>query len=228
MITNNMRIKDIPWWNRPSNRINKKGEDKLNPAELLSLIIWSGKKGENAIDMSNRLLKKYSFSKISEMSITELEKEVGKIGAVRIRSMYEIFKLTNWVKRGGFKPTIECAKDVYNYFVDELKDKKKEHFYALLLDSKNRIIGDAKLISIGTLNSSLVHPRELFKPAIRDSANAIILVHNHPSGNPDPSDDDYKVNEVITNSGNLLNIKVLDHIIIGKDFFYSFKEKKIM
>ena len=120
------------------------------------------------------------------------------------------------------------CKRRYNYFVDELKDKKKEHFYALLLDSKNRIIGDAKLISIGTLNSSLVHPRELFKPAIRDSANAIILVHNHPSGNPDPSDDDYKVNEVITNSGNLLNIKVLDHIIIGKDFFYSFKEKKIM
>ena len=223
-----MRINDIPWWNRPSNRIRKKGEDKLNPAELISLIIWSGKKGENAIDMSNRLLKRYSFSKISELSLTELESEVGKIGAVRIKAMYEIFKLTNWVKRGGFKPTIECAKDVYNHFADELKDKKKEHFYALLLDSKNRIIGDAKLISIGTLNSSLVHPREVFKSAIKESANAVILIHNHPSGNPEPSDDDYKVHDVITNSGNLLNIKVLDHIIIGRDFFYSFKEKKIM
>ncbi|MFH1052879.1 MAG: DNA repair protein RadC [Candidatus Woesearchaeota archaeon] len=223
-----MKIDYIPWWNRPSNRIRKKGEDKLNPAELLSLIIWSGKKGENAIDMSNRLLKKSSFSKISEMSLSELEKEVGKIGAVRIKAMYEIFKLTNWVKREGFKPTIECAKDVYNYFIDELKDKKKEHFYVLLLDSKDMIIGDAKLISIGTLNSSLVHPREVFKPAIRDSANTIILVHNHPSGNPEPSDDDHKVNEAITDSGNLLNIKVLDHIILGKDFFYSFKEKKIM
>lgn len=223
-----MRIEDIPWWNRPSNRIKKKGEDKLNPAELLSLILWSGNKRENAIDMSNRLLKKYSFSKISELSLTELESEVGKIGAVRIKAMYEIFKLTNWVKRGGFKPTIECAKDVYNHFTDELKDKKKEYFYALLLDSKNRIIGDAKLISIGTLNSSLVHPREVFKSAIKESANAIILVHNHPSGNPEPSDDDYKVNDVITDSGNILNVKVLDHIIIGKDFFYSFKEKKIM
>ena len=219
-----MRINDIPWWNRPSNRIRKKGEDKLNPAELISLIIWSGKKGENAIDMSNRLLKRYSFSKISELSLSE----VGKIGAVRIKAMYEIFKLTNWVKRGGFKPTIECAKDVYNYFADELKGKKKEYFYALLLDSKNRIIGDAKLISIGTLNSSLVHPREVFKSAIKESANAVILIHNHPSGNPEPSDDDYKVNEVITNSGNLLNINILDHIIIGRGFFYSFKEKKIM
>ena len=139
-----MRIQDIPWWNRPSNRIKKKGEDKLNPAELLSLILWSGKKGENAIDMSNRLLKKYSFKKISEMSITQLEKEVGKIGAVRIKAMYEIFKITNWVKKGGFKPTIENAEDVYNYFVDFLKDKKKEHFYALLLDSKNRISRDEK------------------------------------------------------------------------------------
>ncbi len=223
-----MRIQDIPWWNRPSNRIKKKGEDKLNPAELLSLIIWSGNKGENAIDMSNKLLKKYSFNKISEMSLTELEKEVGAIGSVRIKAMYELFMITNWIKKGGFKPTIECAKDVYNYLADELKDKKKEHFYALLLDSKNRIIGDAKLISVGTLNSSLVHPREVFKEAVRESANALILVHNHPSGNPEPSDDDYRVNEAITESGNLLNIQVLDHIIIGKDFSYSFKEKKIM
>jgi len=222
-----MRIKDIPWWNRPSNRLRKKGEDKLNPAELLSIVIWGGKKGENAIDAANKLLNKYSFSRISELSITELEKEVGKLAAIRIKAMYEIFKITNWVKRGGFKPTIECAKDVYNYFVDELKDKKKEHFYALLLDSKNRIIKE-ELISVGTLNSSLVHPREVFKEAIKNSANAIILVHNHPSGNPEPSPDDNDINDILINSGNLLKLRVLDHIIIGKDFFYSFKEKKIM
>ena len=222
-----MKIKDIPWWNRPSNRIKKKGEDKLNPAELLSLIIWSGKKDENAIDMSNRLLKKYSFSKMSEMSLTELEKEVGKIGAVRIKSMYEIFKLTNWVKRGGFKPTIECAKDAYNYFVDELKDKKKEHFYALLLDSKNRIIKD-ELISLGTLNSSIVHPREVFKEAIKNSANSIILVHNHPSGDCEPSEQDIEITKILSNTGDLLDIRVLDHIIITQDAFLSLKEKDFL
>ncbi|MCK5283496.1 MAG: DNA repair protein RadC [Nanoarchaeota archaeon] len=211
-----MRIKDMPWWNRPSNRIKKKGEDKLNPAELLSLIIWGGKKGENAIDMSNRLLKKSSFSKISEMSLTKLEKEVGKIGAARIKAMYEIFKLTNWVKRGGFKPTIESAKDVYNYFVDELKDKKKEYFYALLLDSKNRIIKE-ELISVGTLNSSLVHPREVFKEAIKASANAIVLVHNHPDSDSEPSENDIEVTKRLAKSADILNIKILDHVIIGKD-----------
>lgn len=211
-----MRINDIPWWNRPSNRIKKKGEEKLNPAELLSLIIWSGKKGENAIDMSNKLLKNYSFSKISEMSLTELERKVGKIGAVRIKAMYEIFKLTNWVKRRGFKPTIECAEDAYNYFVDKLKDKKKEHLYALLLDSKNRIIKE-ELVSIGTLNSSLVHPREVFRDAIKNSANAIILVHNHPDSDPEPSENDIEVTKRLAKSADILNIKILDHVIIGKE-----------
>lgn len=212
----------MPWWNIPSNRIKKKGEDRLNSAELLSIIIWSGRRGENAIDISNRLLKKYSFSKLSNLSLRELEKEVGRIGAARIKAMYEIFKITNWVKRKGFKPTIKSAKDVYNYFVDKLKDKKKEYFYALLLDSKNRIIKD-ELISIGTLNSSLVHPREVFKEAIKNSANAIILVHNHPSGDCSPSEEDIKIAEKINKVGDSVGIKVLDHIIIGKEQYENIR-----
>ena len=215
-----MRVKDIVWWNRPSNRIRKKGEDKLNPAELLSLILWSGKKGENAIDMSNRLLKKYSLSKISDLSLTQLEKEVGKIGATRIKAMFEIFKITSKVKRNGFKPTIETAQDVYNYFVDELKNKKKEYFYTLLLDSKNRIIAD-DLVSVGTLNSNLVHPRELFKEAIKNSANAIILVHNHPSGDTQPSKEDIKITKKLKEAGETVGIKVIDHIIICNDKWES-------
>ena len=222
-----MRIKDIPWWNRPSHRLKRKGEDKLNPAELLSIILWSGKKGENAIDMGNRLLKKYNFHKLSELSLTELEKETGKIPAVRIKAMYEIFRLTNWVKRKGFKLTIECAKDAYNFFVDELKDKKKEHFYALLLDSKNRII-DVDLISLGDLNSSIAHPREVFKEAIRNSANSIILVHNHPSGDSEPSEQDIEITKILANTGDLLEIKLIDHIIITQYGFISLKEKDIL
>ena len=215
-----MRIKDIPWWNRPSSRLKKEGENKLNPAELLSLILWSGKKGENAIDMSNRLLKKYSFGKLSDLSLTELEKEVDKIKALKIKAMYEIFKITNWVEREGFKPTIESAKDVYNYFVDELKDKKKEHFYILMLDSKNRIIKE-ELISIGTLTSGMVHPREIFKEAIKESAFSVMLVHNHPSGDPEPSEDDIQITKQIIGAGKILNILVLDHVIIGKGRFWN-------
>lgn len=220
-----MRINDIPWWNRPSSRLKKEGEDKLNPAELLSLILWSGKKGENAIDMSNRLLKKYSFGKLSDLSLTELEKEVDKIQALKIKAMFAIFKITDKVKRKGFKPTIECAKDVYNYFVGELKDKKKEHLYILMLDSKNRIIKE-ELISVGTLDSSLVHPREVFKEAIKESAFSVMLVHNHPSGDPEPSEDDIKITKQVIEAGKILNILVLDHVIIGKDKHWNWLDSQ--
>jgi DNA repair protein RadC len=220
-----MNIKDMPWWNRPSYRLKKEGENKLNPAELLSLILWSGTKDENAIDMSNRLLNKYSFGKLSDLSLTELEKEVDKVKALKIKAMFEIFKITDKVQRKGFKPTIECAKDVYNYFVDELKDKKKEHLYILMLDSKNKIIRE-ELISVGTLESSLVHPREVFKEAIRESAFAIMLVHNHPSGDPEPSEDDIKITKQIIEAGKILNILVLDHVILGKDRFWNWLDSQ--
>ena len=220
-----MRLKEIPWWNRPSNRLKKEGADRLNPAELLSLILWNGKKGENAIDMSNRLLKKHSLGKLSDLSLTELERDVGDIQALKIKAMFEIFRITDKVKRNGFKPTIGCAKDVYNYFIDELKDKKKEHLYILMLDSKNRIIKE-ELISVGTLNSSLVHPREVFKEAIKESAFAVMLVHNHPSGDPDPSEDDIKITKQIIEAGKILNILVLDHVIIGKDKHWNWLESQ--
>lgn len=220
-----MRIKEIPWWNRPSSRLKKEGVNKLNPAELLSLILWSGKKGENAIDMSNRLLNKYSFGKLSDLSLTELEKEVDKIKALKIKAMFEIFKITNKVKRKGFKPTVESAKDVYNYFVDGLKDKKKEHLYILMLDSKNMIIKE-ELISVGTLTSSMVHPREVFKEAIKESAFAVMLVHNHPSGDPEPSEEDIKITKQIIEAGKILNILVLDHVILGKDRFWNWLDSQ--
>src|SRR3989344_3937146 len=220
-----MRINEIPWWNRPSSRLKKEGEGKLNPAELLSLILWSGKKGENAIDMSNRLLKKYSLGKLSDLSLTELEREVDKVKALKIKAMFEIFKITNKVKRKGFKPTVESAKDVYNYFVDELKDKRKEHLYILMLDSKNSIIKE-ELISVGTLTSSMVHPREIFKEAIKESAFSVMLVHNHPSGDPEPSEDDIKITKQIIEAGKILNILVLDHVIIGKDRHWNWLDSQ--
>jgi DNA repair protein RadC len=215
-----MKISDIPWWNRPSSRI-RKGE--LDPAQLLSLIIWSGNKKDNAIDLSNKLLKKYSLSKLSTLSLTELEQEVSKLGAIRIKAMFELFRKTKWVERGGFKPTIESAQDVFNYFVDFLGSKKKEHFYVICLDTKNRIIESPVLVSRGTLNASLVHPREVFKEAVKRSANSVILVHNHPSGDCSPSSEDLMVTEKLVAVGEMLGIKVLDHVIVGEGW-WSWKE----
>lgn len=223
-----MKIKDIPWYNRPGMRLKKKGVGILSDAELLAVVIGRGNTKENAIDISNRILKSYNFDKLSVLSFHELKTEFkNQVPAMKILAMFEIFRRTNRLKSKGFKVKIKNAEDVYNYFKDELEVKNKEHFYALFLDTKNRIIGE-ELISVGTLNSSIIHPREVFNPAIKASANSVILVHNHPSGDCKPSEEDGDLSKILKNAGDLLGIIVLDHIIIGKYDFYSLKQKDIL
>jgi len=219
-----MKIKDIPWYNRPGIRLKRKGVSVLSDAELLAIVLGRGNQKENAIDISNRVLKSYNFNGLSNLSFQELKKEFkNQVPALKMLAMFEVFRRTNKVFKKGFKTEINTAKDVYRYYVDHLQDKKKEHFYALLLDSKNRIISE-ELISIGTLNASIIHPREIFNPAIKASANSIILVHNHPSGDCEPSKEDNEITNKLLDAGNLLGIKVLDHVIIGKGKFKSVKE----
>ena len=221
-----MKIKDIPWYNRPGGRLKKKGASHLSDAELLAIILGRGNKEENAIDLSNRVLGNYNFHKLSDLELPELEKEFkNEVKAMKITAMYEIFKRTNRLHKKGFNKKIGNAEDVFNYYVDELQDKKKEHFYALLLDTKNRIISE-ELVSVGILDASIIHPREVFKSAIKASSNSIILVHNHPSGDCTPSNEDKEVTKILENAGDLLGISVLDHIIIGKENYYSFKENE--
>ena len=221
-----MKISDIPWQNRPGIRLKQEGALALSNADLLAIVLGRGNFEENAIDISNRVLKSYNFDKLSDLSFHELKEEFrNQVPAMKIMAMYEIFRRTNNLKKMGNKRKIETAKDVFNYYVDKLQDKKKEHFYALYLDTKNQII-EEKLVSKGILNASLIHPREVFNPAIRASSNSVILVHNHPSGNYAPSKEDKEVTKLLDNAGNLLGINVLDHIIIGKDGYYSFKENE--
>ena len=217
-----MQIKDMPFFTQPYYRLKKKGVSSLSDAELLAIIISSGSRGESAVDTANRILKKYNFNKLSSLSLIELKKELGnEVKALRVLSLFEINKRNNKLSRGGFNNTIESAQDVFNLFVDELKDKKKEHFYAIYLDTKNRIIEKPELICTGTLNASLVHPREIFKEAVQKSANAIILVHNHPSGDCIPSENDIKITKRLIESGKTLGIQILDHIVIGKNEYKS-------
>jgi len=213
-----VRIKDISKENRPRERFQKLGASALSDAELLSIILQKGNKKENVIDMSNRLISKFGLDKLVSCSLKELQEidGIGPAKAMQIKSLFEFYKRhSNAIKTKNIV-TIKHPEDVYNYFVDKLKDKKREYFYALLLDSKNRIIKE-ELISVGTLNSSLVHPREVFKEAIKNSANAIILVHNHPDSDPKPSENDIEVTRRLAKSADILNIKILDHIIIGKN-----------
>ncbi len=223
-----MKIKDMPWFNRPGARLKRKGVFSLSDAELLAIVIGRGDKTENAVDMSNRVLATNNFDKIAELSLSELEKEFkNPVKAMKINAMFEIFRRTNKLMKKGFKLQIKTASDVYQYFVDELQNKTKEYFYALFLDTKNRILKE-ELVSIGTLNESLIHPRELFNSAVQASCNSVIIVHNHPSGDCVPSENDKEVTKVLVEAGEIMGIKVLDHVIIGKEGFMSLKESGVM
>jgi len=218
-----MRIKDISKENQPRERFLKNGAMSLSDAELLAVILQKGSKKENVVDMSNRLLSKHGIDKLCDLSLKELQEidGIGPAKAMQIKALFEFNKRHNLSKQNG-KP-IKSAKDVYDYASQKLNSNDKEHFMILHLDSKNRIIKD-EVISIGTLNASIIHPREIFKSAIKESANSIILVHNHPSGDSEPSAEDEQVTEKLFEAGELLSIKVLDHVIIGKDNYHSFKE----
>ena len=218
----------MPWFNRPGARLRRKGVFSLSDAELLAIVIGRGDKTENAVDLSNRVLATNNFDKIAELSLSELEKEFrNSVKAMKINAMFEIFRRTNKLMKKGFKLQIKTASDVYQYYVDELQNKTKEYFYALFLDTKNRIIKE-ELVSIGTLNESLIHPRELFNSAVQASCNSVIIVHNHPSGDCIPSDSDKEVTKVLVDAGEIMGIKVLDHVIIGKEGFMSLKESGVM
>ena len=223
--SNNTRIEDISQDERPREKLERDGPDSLSNDELLALIMRTGHQKENAIAMSNRLIKEYGLDKLSDLSLNELQeiKGIGFAKACQIVALFEFNKRHAISKRD--KKPIKCAKDVYEYALPLLSGKDKEHFMILHLDSKNRVVKD-EIISIGILNASLVHPREVFKSAIKESANAIVLVHNHPSGDYTPSQEDKEITERLFGAAEVLNIKVLDHVIIGKEGYWSWKEKE--
>jgi DNA repair protein RadC len=223
-----MKISEIPWFNRPNTRLKRYGADVLSDAELFAIIIGRGNQNENAIDLSNRILGLYNLDKLSKLSFEEIKKLVSdEVKSMKIIAMFELFRRTNKLQNNGFKQKITTAIDVYHRYVDQLKDQKQEHFIALYLDTKNQIISES-IVSKGTLNASLIHPREIFNPAIRESANSIILLHNHPSGDPTPSPEDEQVTKNLVSAGDLLGIMILDHIIIGSKGYVSLKEKGVI
>lgn len=208
-----MKLKDLSNDLRPRERFIRFGCDALSNSELLALVLQSGTYNTNVLDLSNNILSEYSLDKLSELSIKELQgiRGIGLVKAMQIRSVFEINKRLNQQRKNV--SIIKNAKDVYNYLSDELLKKKQEYFYTLLLNSRNEII-KKELVSIGILNASLIHPREVFKAAIKESANAIILVHNHPSGDPNASEEDIMVTKELVTAGEVIGIKVLDHVIV--------------
>ncbi len=195
-----MKIKEMPEQNRPRERFLKHGPEVLSDAELFAIFLRTGTTGENVIEMSNRLIAEYGLDKLFDCSLKELQeiKGIGPSKAMEILTIAELQKRINQSKNPIKK--INCAEDVFNLFHERLKDKKEEHFYILMLNTQNIIIGE-QLISKGILDASIIHPREVFKPAIKNSASKIILVHNHPSGDPKPSAEDEEITKRLKEVG---------------------------
>jgi len=220
----------MPWYDRPGNRLIKEGAEKLSDSELLEILLGKTKNG-SIVNLAHKLLKKYNLNmdKLEELGFDGLKKECNndKVIALKILSFIELNKRCSKLVKGGYsRQAITSARQVYDMLFDKVKNYKKEVLFAVLLDTKREVI-NIREISVGTLNTTLVHPREVFKEAIKESADSIILVHNHPNGNSTPSQPDIEVTKILQDSGKLLSIPVLDHVIIGKNSYYSFKERRI-
>ncbi|PIO00132.1 hypothetical protein COT72_03150 [archaeon CG10_big_fil_rev_8_21_14_0_10_43_11] len=220
-----MRIADIPKSERPRERLFSYGVSSLSTAELLALILGQGTRDMNVIDLSNSLLSEFGFDCFASCSLSELKtiKGVGPAKASQILALVEFTKRFTSSKMRGVR--FLGGNDVFNYLAPKVRDLDKEHFFVLLLDSKNRLIKDSA-VSVGILNSVLVHPREVFKLAVKESANSIIVAHNHPSGDPAPSHEDVVVTKQLQEAGKTLNIPLLDHVIIGKEEYWSWNENE--
>ena len=219
-----MRIKEIAIEQRPRERLKMHNADSLSDAELLAILVQSGFRGENALDLSNRMISLFGIEKLNSLSLSELMKIKG-IGLAKAAKLIAAFELSKRVNSGKIcEKIIINASDIAHHYMEKLKDKKKEYFIAVFLDSKNKIIKD-EIISIGTLNSSLVHPREVFKEAIKNSANSIILVHNHPSESENFSEEDISITRILEKVGLIMNIPLLDHILISGNNWNNYKKQ---
>lgn len=219
-----MKIKDLPDSSKPRERFLKSGAESLSDAELMAIILRNGTKEENVVDMSNRLIKEYSIERLFDCSLKELQeiKGIGPNKAIQILALAELGKRYSTSKVPVKK--ISSPNDVFSYFHNRLKNEKQENFYILILDNQNKIIKE-ELITKGILDSAILHPREVFRPAIKNSASKIILIHNHPSGNCEPSPEDLSITKQLIEAGKLLGIEILDHVIIGRDSHWDFSNQ---
>ncbi|MEO0131098.1 MAG: DNA repair protein RadC [candidate division WOR-3 bacterium] len=228
-------IRDLPKSERPRERLEKFGSEALSAQELLALILGKGIKGESVMMTAQKLLSRFgSLKAISEASIEELKeiRGLGKAKACQIKACFEIARRINSSDEFNFEKQIRVKpvaqpKDVYELIKSKLVNYKKEHFFVLSFDSRNQFKGCDE-ISVGILNENLVHPRETFEAAIRRNSVQIIIAHNHPSGDPEPSEDDLIITKRLVEAGKILGIEVIDHIIVTKTSFFSFKHKGLI
>ncbi|KMY54903.1 hypothetical protein AC623_13960 [Bacillus sp. FJAT-27231] len=219
-------IRDVPVEDRPRERLIANGAASLSNHELLAIILRTGTKAESVLQIANRLLQTFEGLRLlKEASLEEITsiKGIGEAKAVQIMSALELGRRISQLKFED-RYVIRSPEDGANYVMEEMRFLTQEHFVCLYLNTKNQVLHKQTLF-IGSLNASIVHPREVFKEAFRRSAASIICIHNHPSGDPGPSREDIDVTKRLAECGKILGIELLDHLIIGEKKFVSLKEK---
>ena len=218
----------MPLGDRPREKLIKNGPKTLSDSELLAIILRTGNKRENVLNVANKLFSKHNVKSLSRLGIGTLKKELG-IGDAKACQIVACFELGRRLARfkEDKKPSIKNAKDIAKIFIPEMSSLKKEHFKGIYLDSRKKIIKE-ETIFIGSLNESVIHPREIFQIALNENAAALILIHNHPSGDPKPSGQDIEITKELIKAGDILGIPVLDHIIIGDKKYFSMREKGLI
>lgn len=221
-----VKIKNLPLEMRPRERLLAAGPGALTAPELLAIILGTGSLQESALELAGRVLRDpRGLRYLAEVPLEELSRlhGIGPAKAARIKAAVELGKRLACLGAGA-RPSVHSPEEVCSLVMEEMCYFDREHFRVMLLDTRNHVLA-VETVSIGSLNASLVHPREVFKPALTRSAAAVILLHNHPSGDPAPSGEDIEVTRRLCEAGKIIGIAVLDHIIIGDHVFTSMREK---
>lgn len=219
-------LRDVPEHDRPRERMLREGAHALSDAELLAVLLRTGTHRESAVMLAQRMLKEAGgLSRIPQLGVSEMTeiKGIGEAKALQIQAGIELGRRLSQLTQGA-KPLIRSPRDAAALVMEELRYLQKEYFIALFLNTKNHVIAKETL-SIGSLNAALVHPREVFRSAIRRGCASIICAHNHPSGDPTPSKEDISLTNRLVEAGNIIGIEVLDHLVIGDGIFVSLKEQ---
>ena len=226
--SDNYRITDIDKNERPRERMLRLGPQALSNAELLAILLRVGVQGENAVQLGQRLLKDFGgLSGLHRASVNEVQTQhgIGTAKAAQLKAAIELGRRLT-LESPENRPVINSPADAAALVMYEMGALEQEHMRVLLLDTRNRVLSIVELYH-GSLNAASVRVGEIFKAAIRQNAAAVIVVHNHPSGDPTPSGDDARVTRAMIEAGTLLGVEVLDHLVIGRDKFISLKECKV-
>ncbi|MCX6133360.1 MAG: DNA repair protein RadC [Ignavibacteriales bacterium] len=221
-------IKQWPSGERPREKLSRHGPASLSEAELLAILLRSGSKGVTAVDLAKKLLSDHrTLRDLARMSVLDLGRlGIGRVRAASIVAAFELLRRLP-ASDGTDRPVLQAPEDVARIFSPKLRDLRHEEFWALLLTTSNHLMRELRITS-GTLNSSLVHPRECFAEAITEKAASVIFVHNHPSGNHEPSQEDVAITKQLAEAGKILGIPVYDHVIIGGAQFSSFAQRGLL